>query len=138
MADFRVVVSDPEAGNSYQREIDGQDANRFMGKAIGEEVDGGAVGLSGATLEITGGSDVVGRPMRADVNGPGLKKILTAGGTGFEATRDGERKRITVRGSEVSEDIAQLNVAITDAGDADIEAALGEGGDEDEDEDEDE
>lgn len=135
MAEFRVVVSDPDTGRSYQQEVDGQDANRFLGKEIGEEVDGSAVGLDGATVQITGGSDVVGRPMREDVAGSNLKKIMVAGGTGFEATREGERKRITVRGREVSDVIAQVNAVVVDAGDTDVEAALGEGGEDGEDED---
>lgn len=130
MAEFRVVVSDPDTGRSYQREVDGQDANRFLGKDIGDEVDGGAVGLDGATLEITGGSDEVGRPMRGDVEGNKLKKVLVSGGTGYAPSREGERKRITVRGRQVNDDIAQINVAVVDDGDQDIEAAFTEGGDE--------
>ena len=97
MADFTVAVADPDDGTTYQVEVDGQDANRFIGKEIGEEVDGGAVGLSGYTLEISGGSDDTGRPMREDVRGTELKNILLDGGTGFDPTREGERKRVTSR-----------------------------------------
>ncbi len=49
MASFTVVVGDPESGSSYQLEAEEQDANRFIGRSIGEEVDGGAVGLDGYT-----------------------------------------------------------------------------------------
>ncbi|PSQ57282.1 hypothetical protein BRD18_07690 [Halobacteriales archaeon SW_7_71_33] len=66
MATFTVVVGDPETGTAHQFETDGQDANRFLGRSIGEEVDGAAVGLSGYTLRITGGSDDTGRPMHED------------------------------------------------------------------------
>ncbi|WP_115862459.1 30S ribosomal protein S6e [Halorussus litoreus] len=132
MADFQVVVADPDSGATYQRDVDGQDANRFVGRAIGEEVDGGAAGLDGYTLEITGGSDDAGRPMRGDVSGPNLKEVLLDGGTGYKPSRDGERKRVTVRGSEVSEATAQLNVKIAERGDESVEDLLGEGGDEDE------
>ncbi|SEH52720.1 SSU ribosomal protein S6E [Halopenitus malekzadehii] len=137
MAEFKVVVADPDAGETYQRDVDGQDANRFLGRSLGEEVDGGAVGLDGFSLEITGGSDETGRPMRADVPGTSLKEILLDGGVGYKPTADGERKRVTVRGAEIDDDIAQVNVAIVD-GDGDVAAAFGEGEtDEDEDEDED-
>jgi small subunit ribosomal protein S6e len=132
MADFQVVVADPDSGATYQRDVDGQDANRFLGKSIGDEVDGGALGLDGYSVEITGGSDFAGRPMRGDVAGPNLKEVLLDGGVGYEPSRDGERKRITVRGGEVSDAVAQLNVKITESGDGDVEDLLGEGGDGDE------
>jgi small subunit ribosomal protein S6e len=126
MAEFNVVVSDPDTGDTYQMEVDGQDANRFLGRSIGDEVDGAAVGLSGFTLEITGGSDDAGRPMRADVAGPNLKELLLEGGVGYEPSRDGERKRVTVRGREVSEETAQVNAKVV-GGEGSVAAALGEG-----------
>ena len=39
MPTFNVVVGDPESGLAHQLEVDGQDANRFVGKTIGDEVD---------------------------------------------------------------------------------------------------
>ncbi|WP_266079694.1 30S ribosomal protein S6e [Haladaptatus caseinilyticus] len=132
MANFQVVVADPDSGAAYQREIDGQDANRFLNKSIGEDVDGGAVGLDGYTVEITGGSDNAGRPMRGDVNGPNLKDVLLEGGTGYNPERDGERRRISVRGKQISEAVAQLNVKIAERGDQSVEELYGEGGDEEE------
>ena len=127
MAEFTVAVADPDDGTTYQVDVDGQDANRFVGREIGEEVDGGAVGLSGATLEITGGSDDTGRPMREDVRGTQLTEVLLDGGTGFEPTREGERRRVTVRGREVSDETRQINVRVVSAGDADPVDALGDG-----------
>ncbi|WP_135820568.1 30S ribosomal protein S6e [Halostella litorea] len=124
MASFKVVVSDPETGETYQRDADDQDANRFLGRSLGEEVDGGAVGLDGYTLELTGGSDDAGRPLRADVDGPDLQEILSDGGTGFNPTREGERKRITVRGAEISESVAQINAKIVARGEASVEDLL--------------
>jgi small subunit ribosomal protein S6e len=132
MAEFQVVVADPETGETIQRDVDGQDANRFLGREIGEEVDGGAVGLDGFSLEITGGSDNAGRPMRADVAGTNLKELLLDGGVGYEPTRDGERKRVTVRGREISDETAQINA--TARGDTTVAEALGEGDEEADDE----
>jgi small subunit ribosomal protein S6e len=126
MAAFAVVVSDPDSGTSHQIAVDGQDANRFLGREIGAEVDGGAVGLDGYTVEITGGSDAAGRPMRSDVAGAALSEELLAGGTGFNPTRDGERRRVTVRGREVGEAVAQLNVRIAERGEESVETLLGE------------
>ena len=123
MAEFKVVVADPESGKTYQAEVDGQDANRFIGRELGDEVDGAAVGLDGFTLELTGGSDVSGRPMRTDVSGSGLKELLLEGGVGYKPSRDGERKRVTVRGREVSDDTAQINAKVI-AGEGDVAAAF--------------
>lgn len=121
MANFQVVVADPETGATYQRDVDEQDANRFLGKSLGETVDGGAVGLDGFELELTGGSDDAGRPMRGDVSGPNLREVLLTGGTGYKPSREGERKRVTVRGSEVSDAVAQINAKISAHGDGDVD-----------------
>ncbi len=126
MVEFEVVVGDPGTGETFQREVDGQDANRFLGREIGDEIGGDAVGLSGFTIEITGGSDETGRPMREDVSGTRLKELLLEGGVGFNPSRDGERKRITVRGREVDDDVAQINVSAVD-GDGDVADVLGDG-----------
>ena len=140
MATFQVVVGDPDSGQAHAFEIDGQDANRFMGRELGDEVDGTAVGLDGYTLEITGGSDAAGRPLRADVSGPNLSEVLVdERSTGYRPEREGERRRVTVRGREVGEEVAQINARIVERGDRSIEDLLGgdEGGD-DEADDEDE
>ncbi len=129
MADFTVVVADPADGSTYQRDVDGQDANRFLGRDLGDEVDAGAVGLDGYTLELTGGSDETGRPMREDVSGSNIKQLLLEGGVGFKPSRDGERKRITVRGKKVSDETAQINAKVIDSDDG-VADALGESDDE--------
>jgi small subunit ribosomal protein S6e len=128
MAEFTVAVSDPEDGTTHQIEVTDQDANRFVGREIGEEVDGNAVGLDGYTLEITGGSDDAGRPMREDVRGSDLKNLLLEGGTGFNPSRDGERKRVTVRGREVSDATRQINAVIAGRGSAAVGELLGDEG----------
>lgn len=119
MATFQLVVADPESGATYQEEIDGQDANRFLGRSLGEEVE-----FQGLTLSLTGGSDETGRPMREDIEGTALRELLLKGGVGYKPTRDGERKRVTVRGAEIADDVAQLNAAVVDG---DVDAVFGEG-----------
>ncbi len=127
MASFTVVVGDPETGLAHQLEAEEQDANRFIGKSIGEEVDGSAVGLDGYTLEITGGSDEAGRPLAGSVAGPNLKKVLMRERqTGYRPSRDGERRRITVRGREVSGAVAQINASIVERGSTDVAELLGD------------
>ncbi|MFB6310936.1 MAG: 30S ribosomal protein S6e [Salinirussus sp.] len=124
MAEFTVAVSDPESGETHQIEVADQDANRFIGREIGEEVDGAAVGLDGYTLEVTGGSDDAGRPMREDVAGTSLAELLLEGGVGYHPERDGERKRVTVRGREIGEATRQINAAIVDRGDESVAELL--------------
>ena len=127
MAEFQVVVGDPDTGDSYQFEVTGGDANRFLGRSLGEEVDGGAVGLDGYTLALTGGSDTAGRPLRADFPGGSLREILADERTvGYRPEREGERRRVTVRGGEVTDEVAQLNATIVGRGDADVADLLGE------------
>ncbi|MFC7057966.1 30S ribosomal protein S6e [Halovenus salina] len=124
MAEFTVAVADPDDGMTYQIDVSDQDANRFIGRDLGEEVDGSAVGLNGYTLELTGGSDNAGRPMRDDVRGPNLKQVMLEGGTGYNPSRDGERERVTVRGREVSDDTRQINARIADRGSQPVDELL--------------
>lgn len=127
MPTYQVVVGDPETGDSHRITVEDQAANRFAGREIGDEVDGAAVGLDGYTLEITGGSDAAGRPMREDVAGPGLQDVLLEGRTaGYRPSRDGERKRVSVRGREISEAVMQLNTAVVERGEDAIGDLIGE------------
>jgi len=126
MASFNVVVADPDSGASYQLEAEEQDANRFMGKELGEEVDGGAVSLDGYTLLLTGGSDEAGRPMREDIDGPNVEEVLMREqGVGYNPSRPGERKRLTIRGRRVSDETSQINAKIVGRGDESVESLLG-------------
>lgn len=124
MVEFTVAVSDPESGTTHQVDVSDQDANRFIGRDIGDEVEGGAVGLPGYAVEVTGGSDNAGRPMREDVRGSDLKSVLLEGGTGYDPNREGERKRVTVRGREVSDDTRQINAKIVGRGGRPVEELL--------------
>ena len=125
MAEFTVAVADPDSGDTYQVDVADQDANRFIGRSIGETVEGSAVGLDGFTLELTGGSDDAGRPMREDVPGTALEELLLEGGTGYHPERDGERKRVTVRGAEVGDATRQINARIVEHGSGDVAELLG-------------
>jgi small subunit ribosomal protein S6e len=127
MPTFQVVVGDPESGDSYTFDVDGQAANRFIGRELGEEVDGSAVSLDGYTLELTGGSDDAGRPMREDVAGSSLTEIMLAEhSTGYHQDRDGERRRVTVRGREITEAVVQINATVSEPGPDTIPVTLGE------------
>lgn len=124
MAEFKVNVSNPEDGKSYQVDVSGHHANSLVGKKIGEEVDGLFVSLPGYKLQITGGSDKDGFIMRRDLEGIQRKKILISYSTGFKPSKAGLRRRKTVRGHTVSLDVVQLNMKVTKAGSKPIDAIL--------------
>ena len=105
---FKIVVSDKEL--SYQLEVD--DAKQLNGLKIGEEFDGQIVGLDGYTLKITGGSDK-----------KRIKSLLT-GGVGYKPKGDGVKRRKTVRGNTISEDIVLINTIVTKAGSKSISDIL--------------
>jgi small subunit ribosomal protein S6e len=116
LAEFKAVIADPKDGKSYKRDITGHYANALIGKKIGDDLDGLYVGLPGYKLQITGGSDKDGFPMRHDLPGPRRKGLLVSGGVGFHPVRPGMRKKKTVRGNTVSPDILQLNLKIVQRG----------------------
>jgi small subunit ribosomal protein S6e len=116
MADFRVVVSDSKSTQAYQVVVSGVAANKLIGKNIGDTVSGDVVGLAGYTLRLTGGTDKDGFPMRGDLPGPARRKILIAGGVGYKPRADGVKKRKSMRGREISSDIAQINTVIVEYG----------------------
>ncbi|AGB49723.1 ribosomal protein S6E (S10) [Methanomethylovorans hollandica DSM 15978] len=124
MADFKVVVSDPKT-KSYQFDVKGPEANKFIGKAIGQDIDGSIVGLSGYKLVITGGSDKSGMVMRPDLPGPKRKRILVSTGVGYSPKADGMRRRKTMHGKEISPNIVQINTKVIEYGEKSIEEIIG-------------
>ena len=116
MADFRAVISDPKIGKSYQVPVAGHHANSLIGKKIGDVVDGIFVGLPGYKLQITGGSDKDGFPMRKDLPGPRRKKLLVSKSIGFNAQEGGLRIRKNMRGNTISPDTLQINMKVTQHG----------------------
>lgn len=121
MADFRLTVSDSKTAQAYQVTVTGAAANKIIGKNIGETISGDIAGLSGYTLKLTGGTDKDGFPMRPDLPGPTRRKILVAGGVGFHPKHDGERRRKSMRGKEISSDVTQINTVIVEYGQKPLE-----------------
>jgi small subunit ribosomal protein S6e len=121
MVTFKIVVSEPETRKSYQLEVDQSKVAGLIGKKIGEEFNGDLIGLPGYTLRITGGTDKDGFPMHPDVHGSVKKKALLAMPPGFHPKIKGQRKRKTVRGNTVSDQIVQINVKVTKKGEKPLE-----------------
>ncbi|MHA2280968.1 MAG: S6e family ribosomal protein [Promethearchaeota archaeon] len=94
---------------------------RFEGMKVGEIIKGGLIGFPNYEFEITGGSDSSGFPMRKDVHGPVKKKILVSKrGIGYKPRRQGEKRRKTVRGNEVTFDMTLINLKVVKYGEAEL------------------
>ncbi len=124
MANFKFVINEPETKRSYQKEVDQAQATGVVGKKIGEEFSGDIIGLAGYAIKITGGTDKDGFPMHTSVKGSMKKKILLSGPPGFYPKIQGQRKRKTVRGDTVSQDIIQINAKVVKKGEKPLEELL--------------
>ncbi len=123
MANFKIVISDPETRKSYQLEID-QHKSGLIGKKIGDEFKGDFLGLPGYELKITGGTDKDGFPMHPSVEGTVKKKVLLSGPPGFHPKKKGQRKIKMVRGNMISDEIVQINVKIVKKGEKPLEELI--------------
>ena len=124
MAEYKAVVNDKKTGKSYNMTITGHHANSLTGKCVGEIIDGIFVGLPGYKLQITGGSDGNGTPMRKDLPGNRRRMLLMSEGLGFHEKYPGQRKRTAIRGSAISAEIVQVNMAVVEYGPKSIEECL--------------
>ncbi len=138
---FIAVVNDTDPANngaSYNMSISGNNQSQFLGKKIGDVVDGIFVGdgetiLSGYKLQITGGSDKTGTPMRSDIEGGVRKPVLVTQSVGYKGhdlvqktkkgekkrfryKPDGMRKRRNFRGNTITQYTRQINLKVVEAG----------------------
>ena len=122
--EYKIVISDPETGKSYQREVKEEKAKRLKGLKIGAEFDGSVVDLTDYKLVVTGGSDKSGFPMKKGVHGEKREMVLSKGGVGYNPSRD-ERVRKRVRGQVIGEEVAQVNAKIVKKGKVSLEEVFG-------------
>ena len=113
MVEFKVVVNDTKNGKSHQVQVSGHHANSLIGKKIGDEVDGIFISLPGYKLQITGGTDKDGFAMRSDLPGIGRRRLLLSQGKGFNAIEKGMRKKKSVKGNTINQDVVQINMKVT-------------------------
>jgi small subunit ribosomal protein S6e len=112
MAKFKVIVSDPMSGASKVLELEEARASPFISKKLGETLDGAVVDLPAHKIQLMGGSDKDGVPMRSNVHGGVRRAVILSGGAGFKAKEKGQRKRKVVRGDIITDEIVQINVKI--------------------------
>jgi small subunit ribosomal protein S6e len=111
-------------GQTFQTDI--EETSQLVGKEIGDEFDGGIIGLSGYTLKVTGGSDKSGIPMRKSIEGSERKRVMIGDGQGINEDEDGVRRRKSVRGKRISNEIQQLNTTVVEKGGKSVEELLTE------------
>ena len=121
--DYKVVVSDPKTGKSYQVDVKDDQGRKLRGKRMGESFDGAILGLPGYKLEITGGSDKAGFPMKRGVHSTGAVRILMGDGVGFKA-KGGQRVRRRVHGESIGDDVVQVNAKVVEYGGKGLDAIL--------------
>jgi len=114
MAKFKVIVSDPETGTSKAVELEEARAAPMIGKRIGEVIDGTIVDFAGHKVQIVGGSDKDGFPMRPSVHGGVRRSIVLSGGVGLNPLNGGMRRRKTIRGNVITDEIVQVNAKIVE------------------------
>ena len=105
---FKVIVSDKK-GKSISKELMDKEAQPLVGLRVGEIVDASVVGISSGKIQLRGGSDKSGTPIRKDVHGGVKKYVLLSEGAGMRDSRKGIRKRKLVRGNMITEEIYQIN-----------------------------
>jgi len=109
-----LIISDPETGTSQKVELEDARMAPIMGRRIGEIIDGTVADLAGYKIQLTGGTDKDGIPMRPDVHGGVKARVVLSGGVGYKPKNKGERKRVVVRGNTVSVDTTFLNFKIVE------------------------
>jgi len=134
MAEFKLTIADPKTGKCVQKAVKGDAANGFIGKSIGDKVEGEVIDATGYEFLITGGSDNCGFPMRKGITGA-RKRILTKPGVGFRGKRKGIRKRKTVCGETINDSVVQINLKTTKKGKGSLTAEASEEGKEEKEED---
>lgn len=121
MVEFKVVVNDVKTGKSFNIPVSGHHANSLIGKKINDEVDGIFVSLPGYKLQITGGTDKDGFPMRPDVPGSARRRLLLSRGLGYKPIERGKRKKKSIRGNTINQEIVQVNMKVMKPGAKPIE-----------------
>jgi small subunit ribosomal protein S6e len=123
MVEFKVVVNDAN-GKSYQVQVSGHHANSLIGKKIGDEVDGIFISLPGYKLQITGGTDKDGFSMRSDLPGMGRRRLLLSESKGYKAIEKGTRRKKSIRGNTINQDVVQINMKVTKPGSKPIDGLV--------------
>jgi len=121
---MKINIAAPSTGMQKVIEIDDEKRlQNLYDRRMAQEIDGNIIGdeFEGYILRISGGNDKQGFPMRQGILTNTRVRILCAKGQKtYRPRRTGERKRKSVRGCIVGQDIAVLNLVVTKVGDKTI------------------
>lgn len=112
MAEFKLNIGDPKTKKVLKKDLKDAEAKPLIGLKIGDKVKGEIMDLPGYEMEITGGSDNAGFPMRKDVLGSNRKKVLIVSGIGIRKNNKGNKRRRTVAGNTIYDGTVQVNMKV--------------------------
>lgn len=122
---MKLNISNPATG--AQKLIDVEDDKKlrpFMDKRISQEVEGSSLGdeWKGYILKITGGNDKQGFPMKQGIlTNNRVRLLLSDGHSCYRERRSGERRRKSVKGCIVDNNLSVLSLVIMKKGEQEID-----------------
>lgn len=120
----QINIACPTTGMQKFIEIDDErKLQALYDRRMAQEVEGALLGdeFAGYIFRISGGNDKQGFPMRQGVlTNTRVSLLCKKGAKAFRPRRSGERKRRSVRGCIVGNDISVLNLVVTQVGDAPV------------------
>jgi small subunit ribosomal protein S6e len=122
---MKLNISNPATG--AQKLIDIEDDKKlrpFMDKRISQEVDASCLGneWKGYVVRISGGNDKQGFPMKQGVLTNNRVRLLMARGTScYRERRSGERRRKSVKGCIVDQNLSVISLVIVKKGEEEID-----------------
>jgi len=114
-AGLKLVLNDVENKKTYQIALDEKKSENFINLKIGDKFDCSVIGMNNYVIEITGGSDIAGFPMKKGVHQERARIMVGEGRN---------RRRVTVCGEKITKNISQVNAKIIKKGDIPIEKFL--------------
>lgn len=123
MVELRICVGDK--ARTYQKILNEKEADVLKGLKIGDKIKGDSIGLSGYELEITGGSNDSGFPMRKGIESSGRVKIYAEGGVGIKKGKKGIISRKSVAGAVADAKTTQLNLKVLTYGKKSVAECFG-------------
>lgn len=121
---MKLNIAHPTNGTQKMYEIEHKAELKLYGRKVGDQFNGELIDekFTGYVFEITGGDDAQGFPMSRKYLTPNrVRPLLKKGDVGYRCRRRGVRKRKSVRGAIVSEDINVLSLIIIRVGEQELD-----------------